>query len=145
VACPVDHSIPFLVYHELQMRRALSISLILFFGFGPLAAPLGASDDAGLPACCRRHGAHHCAMSMSMAAAIMDTAPGKAIFTTPAACPEFPGAPAATTASQAMTAESVGLPGLLVQPHTPQAARAAARLSQIRTRAGRGPPNAGLV
>jgi hypothetical protein len=126
------------------MRRAFSISLILFFGFGPLAATLGASDDAGLPACCRRHGAHHCATSMSMAAAIMDTAPGNAIFAAPAACPEFPAA-AATTASQAMTAESVGLSALLAQPHTPQAGRAAARLSQIRTRAGRGPPNAGLA
>lgn len=126
------------------MRRALSISLILFFGFGPLAATLGASDDAGLPACCRRHGAHHCAMSLSLAAAIMDTAPGKAIFTTPATCPDFPVSAAATAASQAMTAESLGLPALLAQPHTPQAARAAARLSQIRTRAGRGPPNAAI-
>jgi hypothetical protein len=132
------------VYHELQMRRALSISLILLFGFGPLAATLEAGDDAGLPACCRRHGAHHCAMSMSKAAAIMDTAPGKAIFTTPATCPEFPAA-AATTASQAMTAESLGLPALLAHAHTPQAARASARLSQIRTRAGRGPPNASLA
>jgi hypothetical protein len=133
------------VYHELQMRRALSISLILFFGFGPLAATLGASDDAGLPACCRRHGAHHCAMSLSLAAAILDAAPGNAIFTTPATCPEFPGSAAATTAPQAMTAESLGLPALLAQAHTPQAARAAAPLSQIRTRAGRGPPNAGLA
>jgi hypothetical protein len=134
------------VYHELQMRRALSISLILFFGFGPLAATLGAGDDAGLPACCRRHGAHHCAMSMSMAAAIMDTAPGKAIFTAPTTCPEFPGAAAATTNSpQAIAAASVGLPALLAQSHTPQSARTAARLSQIRTRAGRGPPAADLA
>src|ERR1700677_2076186 len=98
------------MYHELQMRRALSISLILFFGFGPLAATLGASDDAGLPACCRRHGAHHCAMSMRMVAAIMDTAPGKAIFTAPLTCPEFPGSAAATTsAPQAIAAAPVGL------------------------------------
>lgn len=127
------------------MQRTFSISLILLFGFGPLAATLGASDDAGLPACCRRHGAHHCAMSSSMAAAIMDTAPGEAIFTTPATCPEFPGGTAATAASQAMAAESLGLLALLAQPHTPQAAPAAARLSQIRTRAGRGPPNAALA
>jgi hypothetical protein len=128
------------------MRRALSISLIFFFGLGPLAATLGAGGDAGLPACCRRHGAHHCAMSMSTAAAMLDTAPGNAIFTAPGTCPEFPGGAAATTtASQAMTAESVGLPALLAEPHTPQAARAAARLSQIRTRAGRGPPDARLV
>jgi hypothetical protein len=133
------------VYHELQMRRALSISLILFFGFGPLAATLEARDDGGLPACCRRHGAHHCAMSMRMATLMMDAASGRGIFTAPGTCPEFPGGASATTASPAMTAESVGLPALLAQPHTPQATRAAARLSQIRTRAGRGPPAADLA
>jgi|SRR5580658_7627566 hypothetical protein len=123
------------------MRRALSISLILFFGLGPLAATLGASDDAGLPACCRRHGAHHCAMSMRMAAMMAETASGKPVFTAPLTCPYFPGYIAATTSvMQALTPAPVNLPDLLAQPHTPQAARAAARLSQTRTRAGRGPP-----
>jgi len=45
------------------MRRTLSIFLVLFFGLGPVAAALHAEEDAGLPACCRRHGAHHCAMA----------------------------------------------------------------------------------
>lgn len=133
--------IPFLVYDEVQMRRALSISLIMFFSFGPLAATLGASEDAGLPACCRRLGAHHCAMAMGMAAAMIDAAPGKAIFAAPATCPEFPGTAAATASSpQALTASPIGLPALLAQLHTPPATRAAARLSLIRTRSGRGPP-----
>jgi hypothetical protein len=129
------------VYHEQQMRRLLSISLILFFGLGPLAATLGASDDAGLPACCRRHGSHHCAESMRMMAAANEAAPGKDLFTAPSTCPGFPStAPATTRAPQALTASLISLPALLAQPHTPQAARAAARLSLIRTRAGRGPP-----
>ena len=44
------------------MRRGFSILLILFFGLGPLSAFVDGNEDAGLPACCRRHGAHHCAM-----------------------------------------------------------------------------------
>ena len=44
------------------MRRGFSIFLILFFGLGPLSALIDGSEDASLPPCCRRHGAHHCAM-----------------------------------------------------------------------------------
>jgi hypothetical protein len=134
------------MYHHSQMRRALSISLILFFLLGPLTAGLEASEDAGLPACCRRHGTHHCAMSLRMAAMMAEAAPGKAFLAAPAACPAFPGyASATTTTPQAMTAAPVSLPVLLAQPHTPQAGRAAACLSQIRTRAGRGPPTSALA
>jgi hypothetical protein len=46
------------------MRRLLSILLLAAFTL-PLVAPLLAlaqDPDAGLPACCRRHGQHHCAM-----------------------------------------------------------------------------------
>ncbi len=46
------------------MRRGFSILLILFFGLGPLSAFVDGSEDASLPACCRRHGAHHCAMNV---------------------------------------------------------------------------------
>ncbi|HEV2576214.1 MAG TPA: hypothetical protein VGU25_03280 [Acidobacteriaceae bacterium] len=46
------------------MRRLLSILLLAAFAL-PLVAPLIAlaqDPDAALPACCRRHGQHHCAM-----------------------------------------------------------------------------------
>lgn len=46
------------------MRRLLSILLLAAFTL-PLVAPLLAlaqDPDAGLPACCRRHGQHHCMM-----------------------------------------------------------------------------------
>jgi hypothetical protein len=49
----------------MALRRLLSFVLLLAFGL-PLAAPafgLTADADAGLPACCRRNGAHHCAKS----------------------------------------------------------------------------------
>ncbi len=45
----------------------------------------------------------------------------------------------------ALAASPVSLPALLAQPHSPAAGRAAARLSQIRTRTGRGPPATNLA
>ena len=123
------------------MRRGLSIFLILLFGLGPLAAALPASDDSRLPPCCRRHGAHHCTMSMQMAALMAQATSGKPIFTAPSTCPYFPGytaAPASTT--HALAASRVSLQVLLALAHSPAASRAAIRLSQVRTRAGRGPP-----
>ena len=74
------------------MRRGFSIFLILFFGLGPLSAFVDSSADAGLPACCRRHGAHHCAMC----AEIMATSAGRGIdptpsFSAPLTCPLYHG------------------------------------------------------
>jgi hypothetical protein len=46
------------------MRRIVAVALLAIFGLLPLiAAALPADTESTLPACCRRHGAHHCAMS----------------------------------------------------------------------------------
>ncbi len=128
------------------MRRAFSILLVLFFGLGPLAATLSDDDDSRLPSCCRRHGAHHCVMSSRMASIMADAAFGASIVTAPPTCPYFPGYTAGPiTAVDALTASPVSLPVLLVQAHTPAAGRAEPRLSQIRTRASRGPPALSLA
>jgi hypothetical protein len=56
-------------------------------------------------------------------------------------CPLFPGFRAATAATtDALTTSTVSLPVLLAHAHSPAAGRAAARLSQVRTRTSRGPP-----
>jgi hypothetical protein len=49
------------------MRRVWSALLVLVFSL-PLIAPalVSAPDDSQLPACCRRHGKHHCAMNMEV-------------------------------------------------------------------------------
>jgi hypothetical protein len=74
------------------MRRGFSIYLILFFGFGPLSALAKGSDDAGLPACCRRHGAHHCAMYAELMAMRARYGPDPTPrFESPSTCPLFPG------------------------------------------------------
>jgi hypothetical protein len=130
------------------MRRALSSLLILFFGLGPLAVILSADNESRLPYCCRLHGDHHCAMSARTAALLLQSASdesGQPALTAPATCPYFPGHMVApTTSVLALAVVPAGLPGLLAQAHSPTAARVAARLSQIRTRAGRGPPASAL-
>ena len=125
------------------MRRALSISLILLFWLGPLAATLQASRESSLPTCCRRHGAHHCAMTDEAAASWSQaaTASGTA-FAAPAHCPCFPGYVATNSAAgHALAASAVSLPVLLASERSSAASLAAARISQVRTRVGRGPPS----
>jgi hypothetical protein len=116
------------------MRRSLSIALVLVFLLGPLAATQEAGGESRLPACCRRHGAHHCMMSEQMSGS------GPA-FSPPSHCPLFPEYGAVTLApGHALAVSMVSLPVLLAQAHSPAASRAAARVNQIRTRASRGPP-----
>lgn len=60
----------------------------------PIAAPLLAlaqDPDAGLPVCCRRHGAHHCTM-LTKQHRETNSAPGIG-----AVCPRFPNHSIATT------------------------------------------------
>jgi len=128
------------------MRRALSTLLILFFGLGPLAVILSADNESRLPYCCRRHGEYHCGMPARRAAVLLQSASDEPAFAAPATCPYFPGYTAApSTSVLALAVESTGLLGLLAEPHSPAATCAAARLSQIRTRAGRGPPASTLA
>lgn len=73
------------------MRRIFAVLFVAFFGFGPFVATLEASDDARLPACCRAHGAHHCAMSAAMRARMFRTESRTPGFTAPSTCPLYPG------------------------------------------------------
>lgn len=64
------------------MRRILSLVLLVAFGL-PVVAPaltLGQDTESSLPACCRRHGVHHCNMQRPLS-----SAPAIA-----AHCPSFP-------------------------------------------------------
>jgi hypothetical protein len=123
------------------MRRSLAILLMLFFGLGPLSATLEASDDANLPACCRRHGMHHCTMTARLAAAQQqDSAPA---FTAPSTCPYYPGAAAVLTPPvPALTAAAAASPSLKATMYKPIAARTQVFSGPARTHAGRGPPAA---
>jgi hypothetical protein len=78
-----------------QMRRVLSLMLAIAFGLGPLAFAIGYDDGASLPACCRRHGAHHCAMAVQSDSGNEQTVE----FTAPSHCPLFPAHQNATPTS----------------------------------------------
>src|ERR1700722_8037268 len=128
------------------MHRCFSIFLILFFGLGPLSALAEGTEDTGLPACCRRHGAHHCAMSaqmMAMSAGVAADATPE--FSVPSTCPLYHGpvlymlmpAHALAAAPTALRAEFTLTPA-------PALEGTAAFSSPSRAHAGRGPPVADL-
>jgi hypothetical protein len=124
------------------MRRGLSIFLVLFFLLSPLASALDAGQDASLPACCRRHGAHHCAMEMQAASprpqAQSETTP---VVSTPLTCPYYPGpATMMTGPAPALASRAAGLPATLEQTFAPTAWQSGALSHSATTHAGRGPP-----
>ncbi|MGB6692418.1 MAG: hypothetical protein WBE76_31640 [Terracidiphilus sp.] len=129
-----------------EMRRSLSILLIGFFSLGPLMAWSGGDDDSRLPACCRRHGQHHCAMSEDAAIVLAQEASGNTpVFRAPSHCPYFPEYLSRSMApSQWLAAIAVSLPASLSQAHSPAALPVAIRLQPVRARAGRGPPDSFL-
>jgi hypothetical protein len=124
------------------MRRCFSILLILFFGLGPLAALAEDTEDASLPSCCRRHGAHHCAMSaqmMSMKAGL--SVDPTTSFSTPPTCPLYHG-PALFTLmpAHALAAVQAGLHAEFTVAPAPASERMAAFSRPNSSHAVRGPP-----
>lgn len=116
------------------------------FGLGPLSSVLPGAEDATLPACCRRNGAHHCAMAAQMAAHLAASmaaveSDGKTSVTAPTTCPYYPGASIALLMpAYALVAAAEALPqpetgALLFLPGAP-----AHRSGLSGTHAGRGPP-----
>ena len=121
------------------MRRAFSILLVLLFGLGPLSAIAG-GEDANLPACCRRNGAHHCAMAARMAARMRQVDP-QAHLSAPLTCPSYPGLSAIFTApGSALLAPTAEMPGTKTQVFVNAAICVAPTSSPRRDHAGRGPP-----
>ena len=123
------------------MRRGFSIFLILFFGLGPLSVFIN-GEDANLPPCCRRHGAHHCAMAMRMATMMRDAASDKMPMAgAPATCQEYPGVAALFAApAPALTVSVAGLPVPREQAHVALADYSTPEATPTRIHAGRGPP-----
>jgi hypothetical protein len=122
------------------MRRAFSILFVLLFGLGPLAVAID-GDDASLPACCRRHGAHHCVMPDAVLARMSQAMLRTPAFSAPSHCPQYPAhgsaAPSPTLALVNTSASvAAGIPQIL--PLSPTGAKS--RSIHLRTPALRGPP-----
>lgn len=115
------------------VRRLPAIFLLGLFSFSLIEPALFAGADAKLPACCRREGQHHCAMTAEASAA------GASVQ---AVCPAFPktGATpayakiAGMRPAQSMLGWTVGHPAGRVRT------QALFRVSFNRARQKRGPP-----
>jgi hypothetical protein len=123
---PVDQA------HNARVRRVLASLLLAVFSFLPFV-PVLLADDSNLPACCRRLGAHRCAMGST------DTREASFIQQR---CAQFPLAGAALAASgMAAVTPSQGVFGAIVTHAAPHAqTEARYRVSFSRAWQKRGPP-----
>jgi hypothetical protein len=134
------------LYDDLQMRRVPSVLLILIFWLGPLVAVFQGGDDSRLPACCRRNGAHHCAMDEQTAVTAMLRAQSGPAFSAPSHCPYCPRAtarisgPVFALSSAAMSARQAR-----VERFSPAALSAAPLLPSADLQDDRGPPQSILL
>ena len=126
------------------MRRALSILLVVVF-WAPAFVPLfgaAASGDASVPACCRRHGQHHCLMSDSERSALQATGVAAPQFRAPAPkCPYQRQALRAVQQGQLVVPMSQVVSAALVShPIGLAQTQSKWRVSRERARQKRGPP-----
>jgi len=124
------------------MRRALSISLILLLCLPAVAAMLPGAGEVRLPFCCRRQGAHHCAMDANSA----QNNGSDHIISAPSRCPQFPAAPVLTRSSAFVptTRAAIG-PALVFAAYLPGPRRDAARPGRLRAQLDRGPPSSAIA
>jgi hypothetical protein len=124
------------------MRRALSILLVLLFGAGPLSFAFTANDETSLPACCRRHGAHHCAMDDQRAQSLS----GYIVLKARSRCPHYPQHATARISSHAAVFGAPAAPSRTAAQLTCSRVPANSFKSiHLRTPALRGPPAAHLI
>lgn len=131
------------------MRRAISILLLALFLYPSLSAAAERSsiDESRLPACCRRNGKHHCAMSEEMIGRMIAAISGKTpTIGAPAHCPFYPHAQNATvTPVFAVTPQPATLPAHQLTERISIARIARASVAILGVRPVRGPPAAVLV
>jgi hypothetical protein len=127
------------------LRNVLPILLLVTFVLPPCAPllALGQSREANLPACCRRNGKHHCAMSMAERQQVWTqvTAPKWAApldrcpYCPASVISNHPRESDATLTAQAFYVASAGNPAGIVQTESKR------RISRDRSRQKRGPPS----
>jgi hypothetical protein len=125
------------------MRRLSSILLFAAMLLPQVSAMLlsGAPSDAGLPACCRRNGKHHCAMSAEQRAKMTQITSEKRFGAPLEKCPMQQKALAAVHHEQSVVgAAGVTTAALLQEPSAAAQAECLRRISFDRSRQKRGPP-----
>lgn len=128
------------------MRRILSIVLALMVGLGPALANVPANalalgwsthgDESVLPACCRRHGVHHCAAGMQASKTTSETS-----ISTTGCCPCWPHALVSTVAPLAALGPESHALRFAIELRSTHQAEIAAGISDRRSWPKRGPPS----
>jgi hypothetical protein len=130
-----DNRLTKLAYNG-TVRRVLSIVLLLAFSL-PLissAVALTAGSEANLPACCRRNGAHHCAMKVG-------PADGINLSSIPEHCPAYPAVVTQIRHGDlSFQAASLTFAGIVSHPAAELQTQARARVALDRGHQQRGPP-----
>jgi hypothetical protein len=130
------------------MRRLFSIALTLLLALGTLGASMpadamasgtangwtGKVDDSKLPACCRKHGVHHCNMDSEA------ESPGQTTVSAANCCPRWPHTLASTVAPFAAIFTPAARSRSSIELRSAPQAAIAAGISQRRTWPKRGPP-----
>jgi hypothetical protein len=122
------------------VRHLLSITLLLLFSL-PLISPvlaLAAGPEANLPACCRRHGAHHCMLKMQS-----ESSSSKPSFSSiPQRCPGFPAVVTPVRHGDlSLPSASLIFAEIVSHPSVKLQTQARARVALDRSRQKRGPPS----
>jgi len=118
------------------VRRALAISLMLFFSLPLVSSLFGPSlAEAAAPACCRREGRHHCEM------AVQDVTQSSGAHAVREKCPYTPAAPSVLLVpSFAPSTAAAVFAGVMRHPAVSPQTNAQRRVSFDRARQKRGPP-----
>jgi len=104
----------------------------------PMAAPLFASGEMALPACCRRDGKHHC---MGKTNAQIDVGAVPAVSGAQTKCPQFPKMLGVSSHNQlGLSTSSAVFAGIVSHPALSPQTLSNYRVSMLRSHQKRGPP-----
>ena len=129
------------------MLRAVAILLINIISFGWLAPAMPSGANISVPACCREHGKHQCAMKMAHQMEEQSNAAGpvanRSIHVVYEKCPYSPKGWTTASNSQASTLNRGQLfyGDVLSHPALQAQTEARYRISFSRSRQKRGPPS----
>jgi hypothetical protein len=128
-------ALPLRLALEAVTSRAMSLMLLLVFAGNAAVPAFFTHSDSDLPPCCRRNGAHHCAMMHGL-----DADGGSKLVAAP--CPNFPAHSVAvfTERSTPPPPATVVMAVLRAQPADREQIETLYRVSYNRTRQKRGPP-----
>jgi len=117
------------------------VVLLVVVSCSLIAPALFAGDGSNLPACCRRDGAHRCAMRT--AASAQESPDGLAIRTPSPVCPAFPklGPVPSGAKTPGLQAAQAIFASLMQHPAVQPQTEALYRVSFTRTGQKRGPPS----